>query len=90
MKEINYTIKPLDIVLIRTDASKNRFSQTYLTEHPGMTREGTLKEREYYHIENLINLDQIPKPFGFTVSAFPIKLRGATASPIRAVAIVEE
>lgn len=127
VKEINYVVKPLDIVLIRTDASKNRFSQTYLTEHPGMTREGTLwlldqgvkligidsigfdppveymfkrkkfweahrvmKEREYYHIENLINLDQIPKPFGFIVSALPIKLRGATASPIRAVAIVEE
>lgn len=127
VKGINYVIKPLDIVLIRTDASKNRFSQTYLTEHPGMTREGTLwlldqgvkligidcigfdppveymfkrkkfweahrvmREREYYHIENLINLDQIPKPFGFTVSALPIKLRGASASPIRAVAIVEE
>jgi len=127
VKKTGYSIKPLDIVLIRTDASKNRFSQSYLTDHPGMTREGTLwlldqgvkligidsigfdppvkymferkkfweahrvmREREYYHIENLINLDQIPKPFGFTISAFPIKLRGASASPIRAVAIIEE
>lgn len=49
-----------------------------------------MREREYYHIENLINLDQIPVPYGFVVSAFPIKLRGATASPIRAVAIIEE
>ena len=49
-----------------------------------------MREREYYHIENLINLDQIPIPFGFTVSAFPIKLRGATATPTRVVAIVEE
>ena len=124
---IDYQIKPLDIVLIRTDASKNRFSQAYLTDHPGMTREGTLwlveqgvkligidaigfdppvkymferkkfweahrvmREKEYYHIENLINLDQIPVPYGFTFSAFPVKLRGATAAPIRAVAILEE
>ena len=49
-----------------------------------------MREREYYHMENLINLDQIPRPYGFTVSAFPIKLRGATASPIRAVAIIED
>ena len=126
VREIDYTVRPLDIVLIRTDASKNRFSQTYLTEHPGMTREGTLwlvdqgvkligidaigfdppveymfkrekyweahrvmREREYYHIENLINLDQIPVPYGFTISALPMRIRGATAAPIRAVAIIE-
>jgi len=125
--KIGYAIKPLDIVLIRTDASQFRDEKRYLTDHPGMTREGTLwlldqgvkligidaigfdppveymwkrnklweahrvmREREYYHIENLINLDQIPVPFGFTVSALPIRLRGATAAPIRAVAIVEE
>jgi kynurenine formamidase len=125
--KIGYTIKPLDIVLIRTDASKYRDEQRYLTDHPGMTREGTLwlldqgvrligidaigfdppvahmwereklweahrvmREREYYHIENLINLDQIPVSHGFTVSALPIRLRGATAAPIRAVAIIED
>jgi kynurenine formamidase len=49
-----------------------------------------MREREYYHIENLINLDLIPMPYGFIVSAFPVKLRGATAAPIRAVAIIEE
>jgi kynurenine formamidase len=127
LQKIGYTLNPLDIVLIRTDASKQRFSRSYLTDHPGMTREGTLwlveqgiklmgidavgfdppvdymfqrkkfweahrvmREREYYHIENLINLDQIPVPYGFIVSALPIKLRGATAAPIRAVAILEE
>ena len=123
---IGYTIQPLDIVLIRTDASRKRLSKTYLTEHPGMTREGTLwlvdqgvkmigidaigfdppveymfarqkyweahrvmREREYYHIENLVNLDQIPRPYGFTVSVLPIYLRGATAAPTRAIAIIE-
>jgi hypothetical protein len=35
--------------------------------------------------ENLINLDQIPVPCGFLVSALPIKLRGATATPIRSL-----
>lgn len=127
VQRIHYTLRPLDIVLIRTDASKNRFSQAYLTEHPGMTREGTLwlvnqgiklmgidaigfdppvkymferkkfweahrvmREKEYYHIENLINLEQIPVPYGFLVSALPVRLRGATAAPIRAVAIVED
>jgi len=124
--KIEYTIKPLDIVLIRTDASKRRFEQSYLTDHPGMTREGTLwlldqgvkvigidaigfdppvpymferkqfweahrvmREREYYHLENMINLDQIPVPYGFTVSVLPVRLRGATATPVRAVAILE-
>jgi kynurenine formamidase len=117
----------LDIVLIRTDRSKNRFNKSYLTDYPGMTKEGTrwlidqgvklmgidaigfdppseymfqrkkyweahrvMREREYYHIENMVNLDMIPKPYGFTISALPCFFRGATAAPIRAVAIVEE
>jgi kynurenine formamidase len=127
LAKISYTIKPLDIVLIRTDASKKRLTNAYLTDYPGMTREGTLwlidqgvklmgvdaigfdppaeymfkrkkyweahrvmREREYYHIENLVNLDQLPKPFGFTISALPAYFRGATAVPIRAVAIFED
>lgn len=47
-------------------------------------------EREYYHLENLVNLDAIPKPFGFKVSVLPIKWKGTTAAPVRAVAIVED
>jgi kynurenine formamidase len=46
-------------------------------------------EREYYHLENLTNLDQIPQPYGFTLSVFPIKWVDTTAAPVRAVAIVE-
>jgi kynurenine formamidase len=34
-----YRIKPLDIVLLRTDAAKLRFDKRYLTDHPGMTKE---------------------------------------------------
>jgi kynurenine formamidase len=45
-------------------------------------------EREYYHLENLVNLDQIPVSHGFTVSVLPIPYRGASAAPVRAVAIL--
>ncbi|HEY0263060.1 MAG TPA: cyclase family protein [Granulicella sp.] len=121
-----YKIKPLDIVLLRTDAAKNRFDKKYLTDHPGMTKESVnyildrgvyvmgidaigfdppvskmferkkfweahrvMLEREYYHLENLCNLDEIPAPYhSFTVSVLPIKWRGASAAPVRAVAIV--
>lgn len=127
LRAIDYTLKPLDIVLIRTDASKLFGTEAYLTDHPGMTKEATrwiidqgikmmgidaigfdipvarmfelgkfweshrlMREVEYYHLENLTNLDAIPVPYGFEVAVLPIKYRGASASPVRAVAIVRE
>ena len=49
-----------------------------------------MREREYYHLENMCNLDQIPAPYhSFTVSVLPVKWRGASAAPVRAVAIVK-
>jgi kynurenine formamidase len=47
-------------------------------------------DREYYHLENMANLDKLPKPFGFKLAVFPIKWVNATAAPVRAVAILEE
>jgi kynurenine formamidase len=47
-------------------------------------------EREHYHLENLVNLDQIPIAHGFTVSVLPIPYRGASAVPVRAAAIIPE
>jgi kynurenine formamidase len=123
-----YRIKPYDIVLLRTDAAKRRFEKSYLTDHPGMTKEGVhflldrgvmvmgidaigfdppvpkmferqkfweahrvMLEREYYHLENMCNLHEIPPPFhSFTVSVLPVKWRGASAAPVRAVAIIEK
>ena len=41
LKKINYTIKPGDIVLIRTDVYKKYFTPEYLETGPGMGREGT-------------------------------------------------
>jgi kynurenine formamidase len=46
-------------------------------------------EQPYAQIEKLANLDQLPEPFGFTVMAFPYKIRGASAGWTRVVALVE-
>lgn len=46
------------------------------------------RRREYAHMERLGNLGAIPKPFGFTVSCLPVKVRHAGAGWARVVAIV--
>lgn len=47
-------------------------------------------EKEYCHIEKLANLDKLPKPFGFKVACFPIKLLNASAGWVRVAAIFED
>ncbi len=47
-----------------------------------------MNKYDFYLIENLTNLDKIPKPF-FTFIGFPLSLAGAEASPMRAVAVIE-
>lgn len=49
-----------------------------------------MRDYEWFHIENMTNLDQIGRPFGFMVSVFPIQWVGTTAAPVRAVAILED
>jgi kynurenine formamidase len=46
-------------------------------------------EKEYCHMERLANLDQLPRT-GFTVCAFPLKVKGGSAGPARVVALVDE
>ncbi len=46
-------------------------------------------EKGYCHMEKLANLDKIPKPHGFKISCFPIKITSASAGWVRAVAIVD-
>lgn len=126
LAKINYTVKPLDIVLIHTGAAKVNNSDSYVTDQCGMTAEAThwmldqgvkvmgidaitfdppvwamferqkfweahrvMLEREYYHLENMMSLDQLP-PHGFTLCVLPIKWVNTTAAPVRAIAIVEE
>jgi len=133
LNKIRYTLKPGDIVLIRTDCSKHFEEEGYQYMHPGMSREATLwlieqgirlmgtdawgwdasmdvlvaefkqgikgrlwashyagKEKEYCHMEKLCNLDKIPRPYGFLVFAFPVKIEKASGGWVRAVAIVEK
>ncbi len=47
-------------------------------------------EHGYCHMEKMANLDQIPKPFGFKVSCFPVKIKSASAGWVRPVAIIDE
>jgi len=47
-------------------------------------------DEEYWHLENLMNLDQIGRPYGFELSVLPVNWVGTTAAPVRAVAIVDE
>lgn len=126
LKKIDYALKPLDIVLIRTDASRDwETNENYTRDQPGMSAEAThylidsgirvmgidasgwdvpiwkmhetrryweahrvMLEKEYCHIENLINLHQISQFSGFKLSVMPIKFRGISGSPIRAVAML--
>ena len=48
------------------------------------------RRREYAHMERLGNLGAIPKPFGFTVACFPVRVKDAGAGWTRAVAILED
>jgi kynurenine formamidase len=47
-------------------------------------------DEEYWHLENLMNLDQIGRPHGFRLCVLPVKWVGTTAAPVRAVALVED
>jgi kynurenine formamidase len=47
-------------------------------------------QKEYCHIEKLANLDKLPKPYGFKVACFPIKITGGSGAWARVVAIFEE
>jgi len=46
-------------------------------------------EKEYYQIEKMANLDQLP-PYGFTIACFPIPIYKASAGWVRPVAIIPE
>jgi len=48
------------------------------------------RKREYCHMERLGNLGAIPKPFGFTVSCLPVKIKDVGAGWARVVAILDE
>ncbi len=134
LAQIAYTLKPLDIVLVRTGADAAWGKPEYLIKGPGMTRESTLYllergikvvgidawswdrplpflaqefqrtgnpaviweahfagiQRGYCHMEKMAGLDKIPRPHGFKVACFPVKIKNASAGWTRPVAIVED
>lgn len=48
-----------------------------------------MMDSDYWHIENLANLDQLP-PTGFTLSVLPVLWVGTTGAPMRAVALIDD
>ena len=46
------------------------------------------RERGITHMEGLMNLDQLIDKGRFQFIGFPLKIKGGTGSPIRAVAVV--
>lgn len=131
LNNIQYQLKPKDIVLINTGTYHKWGKNEYFSNAPAMSIEATIyliksgvkvigidtygydlpftsmiqsyiktqdqkalwpnhmlgRKFEYVHIERLCNLDSIDEPFGFKFVGFPIKIKGADASWIRAVAI---
>ncbi|MFG2121410.1 cyclase family protein [Streptomyces sp. NPDC048710] len=48
------------------------------------------RRREFCQIERLSGLGELPQPYGFTVSALPVKIKGAGAGWARAVALLPD
>ncbi len=70
-------------------AMKERFKET---GDPGVIWEAHRvgMDLEYCQIEKLANLDQLPRPYGFKVACFPVKLAGGSAGWSRVVAIFSD
>ncbi len=131
LARIGYTLKPLDIVLVRTGRDTFYGQPDYAFRGCGVTAEAThwLYEQgvrvmgidawgwdapldgqakqvaaqqkpgvfwaahqadlPYVQIERLVNLGNLP-PSGFKVACFPLKIKGGSAGPTRAVAILPD
>jgi kynurenine formamidase len=72
--------RPFDVMLEDAHAGRAQFWESHLLG----------RRKEYCQIERLANLESLPRPTGFTVSAFPFKLERASASWARVVAIFDE
>jgi len=134
LQNMNYALKPGDIVLIQTGADKYWGQAEYFEAGAGMSATATrwlidqgirvmgidtwgwdqpfwaMKERfketkdpgviweahrvgidlEYCQIEKLANLEKLPRPYGFKVACFPVKLTGGSGGWSRVVAIFDD
>jgi kynurenine formamidase len=72
--------RPFDVMIEDAQAGRAQFWESHLLG----------RRKEYCQIERLTNLEALPRPTGFVVSAFPFKLERASAGWARVVAIVDE
>lgn len=84
LRRIHHELRPLEIVVVNTRAGSRYGSADYVNSGCGVGR-----EIGYCQIEKLHHLEALPAD-GFSVSCFPVKIRGASAGWTRAVAIWEE
>jgi kynurenine formamidase len=70
--------------VVREEFQRTRDKSIILEAH----RAGV--EKEFCHMEKLANLDKLPRPFGYKVACFPVKLTGGSAGWCRAVAIISQ
>jgi len=131
LERIGHTLKPRDIVLVRTGRDALYNAPDYPFRGPGVTPAATLWlwdcgvrvmgidawgwdapldrqagaaleaggkgvfwaahqiDRPYVHLERLANLGVLP-PFGFRIACFPLKIKGGSAGPCRAVAMLDD
>ena len=72
--------RPFDLMIEDARAGRAQFWESHLLG----------RRKEYCQIERLANLEALPRPTGFVVSAFPFKLERASAGWARVVAIFDE
>lgn len=72
--------RPFDLMIEDAKAGRAQFWESHLLG----------REKEYCQIERLANLHLLPRPTGFLVSAFPVKVERASAGWARVVAIFDE
>lgn len=72
--------RPFDVMIEDAKAGRAQFWESHLLG----------RRKEYCQIERLTNLEALPRPTGFLVAAFPVKIERASAGWARVVAIVEE
>lgn len=72
--------RPFDVMVEDAKAGRAQFWESHLLG----------REKEYCQIERLAHLDMLPRPTGFAVAAFPVKLERASAGWARVVAIFDD
>jgi kynurenine formamidase len=89
---LDHGVKLIGIDAIAMDVSFQTMQRMFKEGHPEpfFPAHFVGRQREHLHMEKLANLGAIPRPFGFKVSALPIKITGASAGWVRPVVILDD